>query len=778
MSINSQHILKNTLCITIAAAFTLSCNTRYLKEGELLYTGANVKIINDTISKSEKGELKDGLEKNLTPKPNSSFLGLRPRLWVYNITPEPKKKKGIINWLKNKVGEKPVLLSQVDRDFNSEILKNYAENKGYFNATVAYDTIVKNKKARVRYDVTTGARYLISNVRFAEDSTKLNAQIQQVKDETLLRAGKPFDLDVIKKERERIDYRMKENGFYYFHPDNILVQADSTVSKKPEVELIVKVKDNTPDLSKKQFSIDKVIVFADYNLADVRESVYSIPMNVDSVKKYKDFYIVDPKQKFKPIMFDRALYFKPGDIYNRSDHNLTLNRLISLGVFKFVKNEFVVSDSIRNKFDAYYMLTPKDFQSWRTEVLGKTNSANYAGSELNINYVHRNLFRAAEQLKVTAFGGFDVQMGGPKTQEKNEGNLFRFGGNAVLSIPRLITPFDFRSSSAFVPRTTAELGYEYVSRTKWYTLHNFNASFGYNWKENVRKDHALKVADITLVYPQKVTETYERYTDNKPYLKRAVEKQLIIGTNYAFTYTNTMLPLKTTYYYRGFADIAGNILGLVMGGNAKEDKQKNVFKIPFSQYVKTEQDIRLYHKFTPKQSVAARFIGGVAYPWGNSLYVPFSRQFFAGGSNSIRAFRARTVGPGSYDPRNDQGQINVFDQSGDIKLELNAEYRANLYKFLNAAVFVDAGNVWLVNDDPTRPRGKIGKSFLSEVAMGAGVGLRLDFNILLLRLDFAMPLRVPYYEKDDRWMFNKIEFGDANWRKNNLMLNIAIGYPF
>ena len=195
-------------------------------------------------------------------------------------------------------------------------------------------------------------------------------------------------------------------------------------------------------------------------------------------------------------------------------------------------------------------------------------------------------------------------------------------------------------------------------------------------------------------------------------------------------------------------------------------------------------DFRFYHKLTEKTSFATRLIAGVAIPYGNSKHIPFSRQFFVGGSNSIRAFRARTLGPGSYDPRDGNNTRAAFDQAGDVKLELNAEYRANLYKFLNVAVFADAGNIWLINDDldengiNTRPGGKFSKDFLSEVAVGAGVGLRLDFSILILRLDLAMPLRVPYYDKGDRWSFDKINFGSGSWRKDNLILNIAIGYPF
>ena len=346
-----------------------------------------------------------------------------------------------------------------------------------------------------------------------------------------------------------------------------------------------------------------------------------------------------------------------------------------------------------------------------------------------------------------------------------------------MSFPRIVAPFNFHSSSAFVPRTNVGLGYEFQNRTKQYTLHNFNAYFGYNWKENARKEHELKVIDITLVAPQRVTEEFRLKSDSIPSLKRIIEKQLIFGPTYSYTYTNTMLPIKNTIYYKGSVDLAGNIAGLVSGANVKEGKQKEIFNIPFSQYAKMEHDIRFYHKMGEKSSFASRFIAGIAYPFGNSEYVPFSRQFFVGGSNSIRAIRARTLGPGSFDPRNTTDRY-LYDQSGDVKLELNAEYRGNIYKFLNGAVFMDAGNIWLLHDDPTRPGGKFSKDFLSEIAVGAGVGLRLDFSILILRLDLAIPLRVPYYEKGDRWTFSKIDFGERTWRKNNLMLNIAIGYPF
>lgn len=775
MNISFKISVQSIIAVVLAATIYSCSNTKYLKPGQMLYTGAEIKIENDSLSKSEKENLQTALEQNLTPKPNSSFFGLRPKLFFYNITKEPKKEKGLRYWMKYKLGEKPVLLGDVDREFNKKIIENYSENKGYFNAKAKYDTISKGKKAKVVYTLKPGSQYTISKITYQKDSTKINEEIQNISDKSLLKIGKPFDLEVIKSERERIDNNLKEKGFYYFNPDNIIVQADSTVTKNHKVELNVKLKENTPKLATKQFTIDHVVVFPNYNLRDVKQGKYQVPMPTDSIKAHENdkIYIVDPEKKFKSKIFDKALYFEKGDVYNRKDHNLSLNRLINLGVFKFVKNDFIVSDSLQNKFDAYYILTPKKLQSLGFQALGRTNSANYAGSELNLNWTHRNFFRGAEQFKAAVYGAFDVQMGGPKDAE----NIFRAGANIQLSIPRIVAPFRFNSSSAFVPRTNISLGYEFQNRTTLYTLSSLNASFGYAWKENIRKEHDLKVIDVTYVHPTNVTQKYLDKSANNNYMLRVVEPQLIFGPTYSYTYSTTMLPQTNTFYYKGSLDLAGNITGLATGANYKKDKIKEIFGVPFSQYAKIENDVRFYHKFNEKTSLATRFIGGLALPYGNSENIPFSRQFFVGGSNSLRAFRARTLGPGSYDPRKENKNFN-FDQSGDIKLELNAEYRANLYKFLNVALFADAGNIWLVNEDKDRPGGKFSKDFVNEIAVGAGFGLRLDFSILMLRLDLATPLRIPYYEKGNRWTFDKFNFGDKNWRRDNLILNIAIGYPF
>lgn len=775
----NKYIFYSTLLLVIAGC----SNTKFVPKNDFLFTAASVNIISDSLSKNEKNKLESTFEETLTPQPSSGFFGFRPRIYIYNIVGTPKKEKGIKHWLRTKVGKKPVYLSEVDIPFNLDLIENTGENLGYFNISASFDSITKNKKAEIRYKVSPRTQYVIEKVTFPTDSTLLAKEINNIKQKSLLKINEPFNLNVIKTERERIDATLKEKGFYYFDPDNIIVQVDTTETRN-KVDLNVKVKDNTPELSKNQFTIDKIYIYSDYSVNSERRLLNRNQIRqLDTIHWKDNVYIIDPRKKFRPQIYDRALYFKSGDLYNRTNHNLTLNRLINLGTFKFVKNQFIVSDSLNNTFDVFYYLTPNKFKSLRLETLGKTNSASFAGGEVNFNWRHRNFLKGAELFTASIYTALDFQIGG--NEEAN--NIYRIGSKFSLTWPRIIAPFKFHSSSAFVPRTKVELGYEFQNRTKDYKLHNFNGSFGYMWKENALREHDLKVIDITYVTPEWISEKYavdmsktnpaaEDFNPNAESMRRVVEKQLMFGPIYTYTYTTTMLPNKHTFYYKGMLDLSANLTGLIMGGNIDKGEQKSILGVPFSQYAKMEHDFRYYLKIKDKSQLAARFIGGIAKAYGNSDYIPFSKQFYVGGSNSIRAFRARTLGPGSYDPRGDKSYFN--DQAGDVKLEANLEYRANLFSFLNAAVFIDAGNVWLLNEQEGKPGGTFSKDWYSEIAVGAGVGLRFDFSILILRTDFAFPLRVPYHAKEDRWNFNEIDFKDKQWRKDNLMLNIAIGYPF
>ena len=749
--------------------FLYGCgNVKYLNEGELLYIGGEVEVEGEDISKNDRKILEENMEGLLRPKPNTNILGLRPKLWFYNIAGDSVGDSGFRHWIKTKLGEPPVLFSQVDLDYNAELVQGYAENRGYFNARSVADSTEKNKKVTAEYTVVLGDQYLIKELSFPTDSIPITVDIMKTREKSFLKVGEPYDLDVIRAERVRIDANLKENGYYFFNPDYLLARVDSTAGDK-EVSLDLVLKDVTPQRAKEQYTINNIYIYPDYTI-----SGDTIPIDSPIGEQHGELRIFDPENKFKPQLFERSLLFQSGEFYNRTDHNKSINRLVNLGIFQFVSNQFKVTDSVSNTLDAYYFLSPMQKKSIRLELLGKTNSANYAGSEANLSWSNRNTFRGAELLRISGFVGYEAQVSG-----QNQGyNIFRIGGEANLTWPKMIAPFKIKSNSAFVPRTQAILGYEYQARTQLYGLNSFRTSFGYLWKENIRKEHQLHIMDINYVRPFNVSDLYKEQMALNPNLGRIIEEQLIFGPTYTYTFTNTMQTArKHTFYFQGGVDLAGNITGLITGADIKSGDPVTIFDVPFSQYVKAEADFRHYLKLGYGMDLASRIIVGAGLPYGNSLELPFIKQFFVGGTNSVRAFRARSVGPGNY---NQEVEATSFlpDQSGDLKLELNTELRAKLFSIVEGAVFVDAGNIWLMNEDPNKPGAEISGDFLKELAVGTGVGMRLDLQFLILRLDVAFPLRIPYLPEGERWVFDKMDFGNSSWRQQNIIFNLAIGYPF
>jgi outer membrane protein assembly factor BamA len=375
-------------------------------------------------------------------------------------------------------------------------------------------------------------------------------------------------------------------------------------------------------------------------------------------------------------------------------------------------------------------------------------------------------------LTLSAFGGLEVQVSG-----QNKGyNVYRVGGEANLFWPRIIAPIKVESASGFVPRTKAMLGYEYQKRIKLYALNTFKGSFGYQFKESARKEHQLNITEITYVSPTNVSELYQGQADTNEALQKVIDKQLIFGPTYSYTYTNTMQKRKRhTFYFKGSLEESAALTGLITG--ASKDNTVSVFNVPFSQFFKAEADFRHYLKLGDNSQLASRVIIGAGLPYGNSRDLPYIKQFFSGGTNSIRAFRARSVGPGTFKAEVDENSF-LPDESGDLKFEFNTEFRTKLVSVVHGALFIDAGNVWLLNENPDKPGAKFSGDWIKELAVGTGAGIRIDASILILRLDFAFPLRKPYLADGQRWVMDQIEFGSRSWRKENLVFNLAIGYPF
>jgi outer membrane protein assembly factor BamA len=757
-------------------AFALACsifancsNTRYLKPGQNLYIGSEVKINPDSSSKIDRAkQVRKELESKTRPRPNKSFLGLRPKLLIYNLAGEPKKPKGIRNWLRNKVGEAPVLMSEVKIKFNNDVLKSYLISQGYLQAEVTGDTVIKRRRGKAIYTANTGIRYKINKVTFPPDTGDLTRVINQNKDKTLLKAGDFYDLETYKNERIRIDNDLKESGYFYFSPEHLILQVDSTIGRNL-VNVNVRIKNITPEASMKPYTIRNINIYPNYTLR--RDSMLR---RLDPIE-YNDFNIYDNRNTFRPRVFDRLVFFKKGERYNRKDHNQSLNRMVNLGAFQDVRAEFLPIDSFKNnQLDLNIYLTPLKKNSLTFSITGTNKSNNFVGSELKITQTTRNLFKGAEQLDVSASGGFETQYSG---QSKGI-NSYSLSGEAKLTLPRFIVPFyKPKSTNAFTPKTIISLGYQLLSRDTIYKLNSFRAQYGYNWKENQFKEHNFNPASINLVtaVKNKDERALEELYRQNPGLEYTLQDQFIIGSNYNFTYTNQMQEKRrNNLYFFGGLETSGNVWGLFTPKDA--DGVRRIFNTALTQFVRLETDLRNYYKVTPTVIWANRLNLGYGYAYGGSSSLPFVRQFFAGGTNDIRAFRARSLGPGTH-----QVAANAFlaDQGGDIKMMINSELRFKLVSILHGAAFVDAGNIWLRKEDPERPGSEFKlKNSLDELAVGTGVGLRVDATIFVIRLDGAFPIRKPFLPSGQRWVINDIDFGSKSWRRDNLVLNIGIGYPF
>ncbi|CAN5201093.1 BamA/TamA family outer membrane protein [soil metagenome] len=760
------------VCIIVITATTLvACsNTRNIPDGDALYTGASVKIKKSEITKKQQKVLKEDLTKLTRPRPNSKFLGIRFKLSLHNLGGPPEKRKGFISKFLRKFGEPPVLLSNLNLETNITLLKNVLENRGFFYAAITGDTTVKRKKASAHYDVVTGPQYTINSIAFPPDSSGLLSDISATKQKTLLKPGAPFNLDLIKGERERIDAYLKEHGYFYFSPEYLLINVDSTIGNH-KVNMYITLKPATPVTARVPYTINDVFVYSNYNL-----NTAAADTNKSNRTFYKGYYVVDKDKMFRPSIFEKIMIFKPGDLYNRRDHNVALSRLINLGVYKFVKNRFEqVPDS--NKLNAYYYLTPLPAHNISAEITGTSKSNNMVGTFVTFRWTDKNIARRAEKLSIHASAGTEVQYSGTKSGF----NTYRLGGGFTYLLPRFVIPFfSLNSYGPYVPKSHITFEYSILNRRKLYTLNSFSGELGYIWKPQPKKEHRLNPFSVTYVQPINVTQIYIDSLAKEPTLKKAIEKQFTIGSNYNYTYEgyDRRSDAVEGWFFNGNVDLSGNILGLLTGANAKAGNVKQLFNADFSQYIRTEADVRRYIRVGLKSTWANRLDLGFGLPYGNSLELPFIKQFFVGGNNSVRAFRSRSLGPGTYRPANADSSNFIPDQSGDIKLELNTEFRYKLNNFIEPAFFIDAGNIWLFNDNPLKPGSKFSNKFLSELAIGAGAGLRFDFQILLLRIDVAFPLRVPWRDAGQRSVINQINFSSGSWRDKNLVFNLAIGYPF
>ena len=744
--------------VCCAAVILVACSeTKGLKEGQYLYKGPVIHINEpEKISRRKKSQLQTELKGLLRPKPNGKFLGIPFKLLIYNMAGEPKR-KGLSYWLKNKVGEPPVLGSMSAFEKNRMILQNRLENIGYFQDSVKLDTVTRKLKIQDIYTVTTGHQYTIRNVTFQDDSSALSMDIQKFKHETLLKTGTAYSLDLIKNERVRIDSRLKQDGYYNFSPDYLLVLVDSTAGNY-QVDLRVIVLKSTPETAKAVYTINDIVIYANF-------TINSDTVNPGKPRMWQGYTIFDRDEIFKPSLFSNTMAYKPGSTYNLKDQNLTLSRLINLGVFKYEKLNFKEVDSIHYKLNTYYYLTPAQKRSLVFQVTGLTESDNSYGGALTISVRNKNQFRGAELFVASVYGGLETQnLGGGQFT-----NIFKLGADLNLYIPRIISPVKIRNIRAFMPKTRINLGYLFYNSTNQYTLNSFKTSYGYVWKRSEENEIQLNLITINYVNPTNITPSFQLQLDTNLTLARSIERQFIIGPNYNFNYNTQLSPFKRKhdFYFNGNIDLSANIIGWVSGANYNTGNVKKILNTPFSQYIRGEVDFRYYLNLSPTTVLANRITGGMGYAYGNSTTMPFIKEFFAGGPNDIRAFQSSTLGPGTYYAGN-RDTAYLPNQPGDIKMEINTELRFKVAGILRWAFFVDAGNIWTRLPDSTRPGAQFTPQFYQQIAVGIGTGLRLDFSILVIRFDLGIPVCEPYRPAGSKWYFDG----------RNRILNFAIGYPF
>ncbi|MEN9000919.1 MAG: BamA/TamA family outer membrane protein [Flavobacteriales bacterium] len=721
------------------------------------------------------------------------------------------------------IGEKPVVYSEKSAKNSANQLHLYLIRKGFFNNTVK-DSLAypkrkflgislgtKKKRAEVFYVVKVADPFRIKNIELRSKDADLLQEIKQYAGESLLKQKAIFDVDVLDQERDRIYTHLVNNGYYKFNKNYIKYFVDSTVGTN-QVSIVLDIdlfkekiakSDSIRVTPHQKFTISQVQVnYTEDKFSEQRRTYF-----------YKgiDFYI-QGKNDIDANLFYRTLYLKPGDLYSKQKQQQMFKKLTSLGVFLTV-NVLTEADSVENSngLKLTIRVDGAKKQDYKLEANGTTSGGNF-GIEGSFEYNFKNVFRGAEILNFGVAGALESQplFLNDNTSENsnvpldfssfsnffNGFNTIEFGPSVSLTIPRLLFVNTDRFLNISNTRTVVKLSVNYQRRLDQTTLDYERGiqelTYGYAWNIKKKFFHQFDPFTISAIEVEKS----QAFTDridllNDKLLRASFQPHIIASTRYRFVYNdpNSRNKSRTSIYYDANIESSGSALNALYKLTDRErDPVTNsyeIFGIQFAQYLKTQHDFRVYTKINDKSNFVARAVAGIGVPMENtSAALPFEKSFFAGGTDKTRAWKARSLGPGSF-----RDSVLNFDKIGEILLEGNAEYRFDLLGFLDGAVFVDAGNIWLMNEDSLRPGSQFKfENFLSEIAIGAGLGIRLDLDFFLIRLDVAYPLKNPSLAKGERWFFQPKDEYDAylNTLSNSAavpslyspQINVGIGFPF
>jgi outer membrane protein assembly factor BamA len=683
------------------------------------------------------------------------------------------------------IGESPVILDSVLAEQTRLQLSKYLFTKGFFNNKV-FDSIYldkSHKKVTVKYILKPKSPYIINRITYQMDDEKLGDLILKDTVHSLLKRNTVYDKDLFIQERERIKNKAVNNGYYYFENAYLDYDIDSNYSSSSiSVNIHLKkfsstsTNDSLVKVNHTKYKIEHVYVITEQVIGNVRETPFKDTLHV---KKSDCIFLLNKPLIYRPAVLTTNINIYNDQLFRKDTAEITYKALLGLGIFKNVTMKFLKSKNFSNKLDCYIICNPLIKQSITVETEGINTSGNL-GIDGSIVYQNRNIFKGGELFELKFQGAFIAQRQfntDQTNQIQNTFNTIQFGPEATFSVPRAFFPFSlFPFKKEMAPHTFVKSSVNYQARPQFDRVIT-SVNYGFNFITNKNRfKHALIPVEVYLVRANLTNAFKESLVAfNDAFLANSFQDHITTLSKYGFTYIskeNTNTSKKIVSYLRLNIQSSGNILRQYFKSTgAKSDSLGRylIMGIPFAQFLRTDVDYRIYVPIRKKSRMVYRLAGGVGKPLANLSVLPYEQSFFSGGPNSVRAWRARTLGPGGYDGTNSSTR---FDKIGDILLEGNIEYRFNIIKTFNGAFFVDAGNIWRMKKDESKPNGEfVVSNFYKEIAIGGGFGIRWDLNFFVLRLDLAMPLRDPKYSEADRWTYNKKPWQQA-------VANFGIGYPF
>lgn len=726
---------------------------------------------------------KENIESFIKQKPNKKLLGIgfiKPYLGTYNAL-NWKRDNRIVRALRNTFGEAPVIFDTTLASFTSQQMQVYLYNKGYFDAKTNYNFYIKKKKAFVTYNIEKGNNYKIRNIQYRIKDTILQSIYFMNLNQSLIKINESFDQDNISQERERITKDIKNFGYYYFNREYIHFDIDSNINGD-FIDLYVVIENPEGKTSHQSYTINQI----DVNITS--DETYRSFKNKEKTND-SGLNIFDQKNLIKSKIIRLLIFIEKGRQYKDEDLELTYNRLGDLRIFKFVNIDFVVDSLDSTKLNSTITLSAGKKQGAQTEIEGYVASANL-GSSANFIYTNKNIFRGAEIFEFRIKAGIETQAFIDESQQSNlVFNSRESNTSASITFPGFLLFRDKKIYGIYASPKT-RLGINYITENRpEYVRNTFVGSFTYDWKQNQFLTHSFSPMSINFVRSTLSTEALDLLNSlNNKYIKESFDPHITLGLRYTLTYSNQIVNLRHDYYFfRLNLEVMGTGLyasSKLLNNPLNTSGTYEYFNLPYYNFTRPEIDVRYFNFIRNKSMLVYRFNTGAGFAYWNSKVLPFERQFFTGGSNSIRAFRARSIGPGKF---SDVAASSLnLDQTGEMKIEANIEYRFDitdnfLGSKLKGASFIDMGNVWTLSTENTNDDGKFyWDKFHKQLAVGTGFGLRLDYSFLLFRFDLGLKLRDPRFIGNEQWVIQNIN--NKTWISNNQYnfwnFNFGIGYPF